>query len=80
MVYKTWHTSWVESGTESECRLGVAATDCCGTCNYANAMRLFLRLVGTLFLVGYVLVVGSGIIAGSSALNALSDHAACTVW
>ncbi|KAJ5863879.1 uncharacterized protein N7529_005795 [Penicillium soppii] len=38
------------------------------------------ELTGLLFLIGYVLVTGSGIIGVSTALNALSHHAACTVW
>lgn len=35
---------------------------------------------GFLFIIGYVLTTGSGIIGVSTALNALSHHAACTVW
>ncbi|KAF7617026.1 putative neutral amino acid permease [Aspergillus flavus] len=35
---------------------------------------------GLLFIIAYVLVTGSGIIGVSTALNALSHHAACTVW
>ena len=42
--------------------------------------RVYREVVGALFLVGFVLVMGSGVIATSSALNALSDHAICTVW
>ena len=38
------------------------------------------ELTGFLFIVAYVLCAGSGIIGVSVALNALSDHAACTVW
>jgi amino acid permease len=38
------------------------------------------ELTGLMFLIGYVLVTGSGIIGVSTALNALSHHAACTVW
>ncbi len=38
------------------------------------------ELVGFLFLVAYVLCSGSGILGVSIALNALSDHGACTVW
>jgi hypothetical protein len=38
------------------------------------------EITGLLFIVGYVLVTGSGIIGVSTALNALSHHAACTVW
>jgi hypothetical protein len=42
--------------------------------------RVYREVVGALFLIGFVLVMGSGVIATSSALNALSDHAICTVW
>jgi amino acid permease len=35
---------------------------------------------GLLFIIAYVLVTGSGIIGVSTALNALSHHATCTVW
>ncbi|KAJ5174128.1 uncharacterized protein N7482_000005 [Penicillium canariense] len=38
------------------------------------------EITGFLFIVGYVLVTGSGIVGVSTALNALSHHAACTVW
>jgi hypothetical protein len=38
------------------------------------------ELVGALFLVAYVLCAGSGILGVSIGLNALSTHAACTVW
>lgn len=38
------------------------------------------EVTGLLFIIGYVLVTGSGIIGVSTALNALSHHAACTVW
>jgi hypothetical protein len=38
------------------------------------------EITGLLFIIGYVLVTGSGIIGVSTALNALSHHAACTVW
>jgi hypothetical protein len=38
------------------------------------------ELTGIIFLIGYVLVTGSGIIGVSTGLNALSHHAACTVW
>jgi Transmembrane amino acid transporter protein len=38
------------------------------------------ELVGGLFLVAYVLCAGSGILGVSIGLNALSTHAACTVW
>jgi Transmembrane amino acid transporter protein len=38
------------------------------------------ELVGALFLVAYVLCSGSGILGVSVGLNALSTHAACTVW
>ncbi|KAE9380759.1 putative N amino acid transport system protein [Stipitochalara longipes BDJ] len=38
------------------------------------------ELVGALFLVAYVLCAGSGILGVSVGLNALSTHAACTVW
>ncbi|CZT17242.1 related to neutral amino acid permease [Ramularia collo-cygni] len=36
--------------------------------------------VGFLFVVAYVLCTGSGILGVSVGLNALSHHAACTVW
>jgi hypothetical protein len=35
---------------------------------------------GLLFIIAFVLVTGSGIVGVSTALNALSHHAACTVW
>ncbi|KAF2169842.1 hypothetical protein M409DRAFT_64837 [Zasmidium cellare ATCC 36951] len=38
------------------------------------------ELVGGLFIIAYVLCSGSGIIGVSVGLNALSHHAACTVW
>ncbi|QDS70395.1 hypothetical protein FKW77_009309 [Venturia effusa] len=38
------------------------------------------EIVGLLFIVAYVLCTGSGILGVSIALNALSSHAACTVW
>ncbi|KAJ5880797.1 uncharacterized protein N7473_011850 [Penicillium subrubescens] len=38
------------------------------------------EITGLLFIIGYVLVTGSGIVGVSTALNALSHHAACTVW
>ncbi|TQB71878.1 hypothetical protein MPDQ_007252 [Monascus purpureus] len=38
------------------------------------------EITGLLFIIAYVLVTGSGIIGVSTALNALSHHAACTVW
>ena len=41
---------------------------------------IFRELVGILYLVAYVLCAGSGILGVSIGLNALSDHATCTVW
>ncbi|PSN64992.1 hypothetical protein BS50DRAFT_496552 [Corynespora cassiicola Philippines] len=38
------------------------------------------EIVGGLFIIAYVLCSGSGIIGLAAGLNALSDHAACTVW
>lgn len=38
------------------------------------------ELAGVLFIVAYVLCTGSGILGVSIGLNALSHHAACTVW
>jgi len=38
------------------------------------------ELVGALFLIAYILCAGSGILGVSIGLNALSTHAACTVW
>ena len=38
------------------------------------------ELTGFLFIVQYVLCAGSSILGVSVALNALSDHAACSVW
>ena len=38
------------------------------------------ELCGALFIIGNVLCVGAGILALSTGLNALSHHAACTVW
>lgn len=41
----------------------------------------FLKeLVGFLFVIAYILCTGSGILGVSIGLNALSTHAACTVW
>ncbi|KAF2708097.1 amino acid transporter [Pleomassaria siparia CBS 279.74] len=38
------------------------------------------EICGGLFIIAYVLCAGSGVIGLSTGLNALSDHAACTVW
>jgi hypothetical protein len=38
------------------------------------------EVIGGLFIIAYVLCTGSGILGVSIALNALSNHAACTVW
>lgn len=38
------------------------------------------ELCGGLFIIAYVLCSGSGIVGLSVGFNALSDHAACTVW
>ncbi|KAI1092573.1 amino acid transporter [Rostrohypoxylon terebratum] len=38
------------------------------------------ELIGALYLIAFVLCAGTGIIGLSVAFNALSDHAACTVW
>lgn len=38
------------------------------------------EVTGLLFIIAYVLTTGSGIIGVSTALNALSHHAICTVW
>lgn len=38
------------------------------------------ELIGVLYLVAYVLCAGTGIVGLSTGFNALSDHAACTVW
>ncbi|KAJ6155536.1 hypothetical protein N7470_006102 [Penicillium chermesinum] len=38
------------------------------------------EVVGVLFTISYVIVAASGIIGVSTALNALSHHAICTVW
>ncbi|KAI0134108.1 amino acid transporter [Xylariales sp. AK1849] len=40
----------------------------------------FKELIGILYLIAYVLCTGTGIVGLSVAFNALSDHAACTVW
>jgi len=42
--------------------------------------RIAKEAVGVLFLVASVLCVGAGILGTSIGLNALSEHAACTVW
>ena len=38
------------------------------------------EIAGGLFIVAYILCTGSGIVGLAAALNALSDHGACTVW
>ena len=38
------------------------------------------ELVGVMFIVAFVLCTGSGLLGTSIAFNALSEHAACTVW
>ncbi|ORY13895.1 transmembrane amino acid transporter protein-domain-containing protein [Clohesyomyces aquaticus] len=38
------------------------------------------EICGALFIAAYVLCTGSGIVGLATALNALSDHAVCTVW
>ena len=38
------------------------------------------ELTGALFIVAYVLLTGSGIVGVSIGINALSHHAACSVW
>ncbi|CAL3969469.1 unnamed protein product [Diplocarpon coronariae] len=42
-----------------------------------NVLR---EIAGALFLIAYVLCAGSGILGVSIGINALSSHAACTVW
>jgi hypothetical protein len=42
--------------------------------------KILKELTGALFLIAYVLCAGSGILGVSIGLNALSTHAACTVW
>ncbi|KAI9688691.1 MAG: hypothetical protein M1822_001048 [Bathelium mastoideum] len=44
------------------------------------AGRWFKEIAGCLFVIQFVLCASSGILAVSVGLNALSDHAACTVW
>lgn len=39
----------------------------------------FREVVGGLYLIAFVLCAGTGILGSSVALNALSDHATCTV-
>ncbi|ORY65277.1 transmembrane amino acid transporter protein-domain-containing protein [Pseudomassariella vexata] len=41
---------------------------------------VFREIIGILYLVAYILCTGSGIVGLSVGFNALSDHAACTVW
>jgi hypothetical protein len=38
------------------------------------------EVIGVLFIIAYVLCAGTGIIGVATGLNALSHHAACTVW
>jgi hypothetical protein len=38
------------------------------------------EIIGFLYLAAYILCTGSGIVGLSAGFNALSDHAACTVW
>ena len=38
------------------------------------------EIAGALFIIAYILCTGSGIVGLAAALNALSDHGACTVW
>lgn len=40
----------------------------------------FRELVGALYLIAYTLCAGTGILGTSIGINALSSHAACTVW
>jgi len=40
----------------------------------------YREVCGALFIIGNVLCVGAGILAISTGINALSHHAACTVW
>ncbi|RDW67535.1 hypothetical protein BP6252_08931 [Coleophoma cylindrospora] len=42
--------------------------------------KIVQELVGVIFIIAYVLSSGSGILGVAVALNALSDHATCTVW
>lgn len=38
------------------------------------------EICGGLFIIAYVLCSGSGMVGLSVGFNALSEHAACTVW
>ncbi|KAF8857987.1 hypothetical protein BDZ45DRAFT_409768 [Acephala macrosclerotiorum] len=55
---------------------------CHSIADMANVLggKVLRELVGALFLIAYVLCAGSGILGVSIGLNALSTHAACTVW
>ncbi|KAL4939796.1 hypothetical protein BDV06DRAFT_214005 [Aspergillus oleicola] len=44
------------------------------------AGRIGKEVAGILFVLGNIICTGSAIIAVSTALNALSHHAACTIW
>ncbi|KAF2029487.1 hypothetical protein EK21DRAFT_101107 [Setomelanomma holmii] len=47
---------------------------------YVVGGPILREICGFLFIVAYVLCSGSGIVGLSVGFNALSDHAACTVW
>lgn len=47
---------------------------------YVVGGPILREICGVLYLVAYVLCAGSGILGVSVGLNALSHHAACTVW
>jgi hypothetical protein len=47
---------------------------------YVVGGPILREICGFLFIVAYVLCAGSGIVGLSVGFNALSDHAACTVW
>ncbi|KAH6679074.1 putative N amino acid transport system protein [Halenospora varia] len=59
-----------------------AHAGCHSIADMANVLGgpILKELVGFLFLIAYILCAGSGILGVSIGLNALSTHAACTVW